>query len=62
MTRIDQRFDAVEHRIEMLEQEMRAGFAEIHREFATTHRMMAQLGFGMGGLLIAQFVALVALK
>ena len=66
MTRIDQRFDAVdrrfdaiERRIDALEDRMDRNFERVWTEFGQIHRLLAQIGWGVAGLLLIQMIVTV---
>jgi tetrahydromethanopterin S-methyltransferase subunit G len=50
---VDRRFDAVDRRLERMDQ----NFDRVWSEFATTHRLIAQIGWGIVAALLVQAVA-----
>jgi tetrahydromethanopterin S-methyltransferase subunit G len=60
MTRIDQRFDAVDQRFDRVDRSFDRvwdEFRELRGQIAATNRQMAQIGWGMVGILFVQLIA-----
>jgi tetrahydromethanopterin S-methyltransferase subunit G len=53
ITRIEQRFDSVDRRLDRIDQH----FDRVWGEFAATHRLIAQVGWGIVAALLVQLVA-----
>jgi tetrahydromethanopterin S-methyltransferase subunit G len=49
---VDRRFDSVDRRLDRMGQ----NFDRVWSEFAATHRLIAQIGWGMVAALLVQFV------
>ena len=57
---VNQRFDEVDKKIDNLDRRMEVGFAEMRREFAAQHRMMAQLFGGLFATMVVGFLGIIA--
>jgi hypothetical protein len=63
---VDRRFDAVDRRFEAMERRMEDGFTGVRTELAAlrgelvaTNRLVAQIGWGVAGVFLAQTIALI---
>lgn len=55
ITRIDRRFDQIDRNFERVWDE----FRELRREISSSNRQLAQIGWGLVGILIVQTIAAV---
>jgi tetrahydromethanopterin S-methyltransferase subunit G len=53
ITRVEQRFDSVDRRLDRMDR----NFDRVWSEFAATHRLIAQAGWGIAAVLLIQVVA-----
>ena len=53
ITRIERRFDSVDRRLDRMDQ----NFDRVWSEFAATHRLIAQIAWGMVAALLVQVMA-----
>ena len=59
ITRIDRRFDHLEERMDRNFERVWDEFRELRREISSSNRRLAQIGWGLVGILIVQTIAAV---